>query len=130
MMSLPDQIEDLRLRLEAKEKTIRYLRGRITFLEWRLSQRLEITVNDYAKLSPYLEKMKGQIMKIFLELSPDQGLNYEEIMTEFRNRYPDFQTKNVPRRVRELVNEGKLWVSIDPDRKARVYLKLKIHGKR
>lgn len=123
--SLLDQLKDLRLRLEAKERRIDFLSGRIIFLERRLFQRRQKTLSFYERAKPNIETMKSQIMGIFIEMPEDKGVSHKEIVEEFSRRFPKVSTKNVPRRVCELREEGKLWSCQDEAGTVRFYLKLK-----
>lgn len=120
-----DLIDRLQFKLNDEKARVRYLRDRIAFLESRLQQRTEKTVSHYQKLQPYLKSMRDKAFSIFLELPYDVGLLYEEFLIEFEKKYPDLPVKNLPRRLRELAVEGKLWSKQDIDGKARFYLRLK-----
>lgn len=118
-------IDELLAVIDDKKALIQGLRLRIVFLEQRLEQRHEKTVSHYDRVMRYAKNMREMEMKIFLELPPNVGLLHEEIRELFEKRYPNVPTKNLPRRTRENVVEGKLWSKQDPDGKARFYLKLK-----
>lgn len=103
------------------------LHKRIQFLEERLRQREEITKKDYQKMRKYFDVMKGKVLDIFTDLPVSMGLAHPEIAEEFRQRYPTIHTVDIPRRTRELVNEGLLW-SREEDGVVKFYLKLKEEG--
>lgn len=105
---------------------IQTLRLRIAFLEQRLEQRSEKTKKDLKKLMPYFKTMRKKIMKIFVDMPTSVGLTHQEIIEEFRSRFPKVNTAHVPRRVCELVSdERKLWSKTDEKGKVRFYLRLK-----
>lgn len=121
-----EYIDKLLGKLDDEKARVRTLRLKIIFLEERLEQREQKTVSHYNKILPQLKGMRDKIFKIFLEIPAQLSLTHQEIIQEFSKRYPMINTKNIPRRVRELVEEGKLWSKQDPDsNKARFYLKLK-----
>jgi len=114
-----DELQDLQAKITA-------LKRRIQFLEWRLKQREETTRKDFALLKPYFESMRQKIMEIFYEEIPvTQGLSHPEIQEFYAKRHPGSSTTDCPRRVRELVDQDKLWRFDDRDGTARFYLKLK-----
>lgn len=124
--SQTEYIDRLLGRIDDMKARIQVLRGRIVFLEERLEQREQVTVNHYRQALPYLKGMRDKIFKIFLETPANMGLSYPEIIEEFSKRYPSVNTKNVPRRVRELVTiEHKLWSKEDEHGTVRFYLMLK-----
>ena len=113
-------------KLDDEKARVRTLRLKIVFLEDRLLQREQKTVSHYRQALPYLKGMRDKIFKIFLEIPANMGLTHEEIIEEFSKRYPNVNTKNIPRRTRELVSdEKKLWSKQDEDGTVRFYLKLK-----
>jgi hypothetical protein len=95
------------------------------FYEARLQQRYEKTIHDYQKILPYLEHMRQKVLKIFMDLPPAVGWTHEEIQERFKEEYPMLCITNVPRRVRELVEQNKLWSQKDEKGDVRFYLKLK-----
>jgi hypothetical protein len=102
------------------------LTKRVAFLEWRLSQREVATKKDFSTLKPWIDSVKLKILAIFNEEIPvTQGLTYPEIQNLYAQKYPRSSTTDVPRRVRDLVNDGKLWRCDDEDGTVRFYLKLK-----
>jgi len=124
-MTLQDQfmplseLEDLRARNKA-------LQRKIAFLEDRLSQRQVETQKDYERLKPYFDSIKDKIMQIFLNDVPvTDGLSHGELQQRFSEKYPDVSITDLPRRVRELVNDDRLWRAEDPDGMAKFFLKLK-----
>lgn len=100
------------------------LHHRITFLEQRLQQRSTATIKDYQKLRKYFDVMKGRILDIFVDLPITMGLSHPEISEAFRERYPAIHSVDLPRRVRELVQDNLLW-SREEDGVAKFYLRLK-----
>lgn len=121
-----DLIDRLRGKNDHLKAENRYLRAKVVTLEERLEQRKQKTVSHYDRIQPWLQTMRDNIFQIFLQLPSSRGLLHEEIIERFEERYPAVNSKNVPRRVRELCDEGKLWSRQDPDcRKVRFYLKLK-----
>ena len=89
-------------------------------------QRNVVTQRSYDKLKPVFESQKKKILQLFHELGGGHGLTHEEIASEFRRQYPKISTVNLNRRTRELVFEGMLWSSPDPETgKATFCLKLK-----
>jgi hypothetical protein len=117
LQGLLDIISDQRQQLEMKQK-------RVEYLEFVLAERMKATRNRYAELKPYFETLQKEVLKIFLEL-PAAGLTYQEIYQEFHQKYPNVNTVNLLRRIRELVEQKKLWTSPDPvSGKIRFYLKL------
>jgi len=115
-------VEDCRRQNEA-------LKRRVSFLEWRLEQRNEETTKDFHAMQPFFESMKAKILLIFHDLPLSMGLSHQEIQDQFAKLYPMIDITNVPRRVRELVNEGKLWTFPDDHNVARFYLCLKLEAK-
>jgi len=99
----------------------------IEFLEERLRQREEVTRKDYQKMRKYFDVMKGKVMDIFLDQRVTMGMSHPEIAEEFQKRYPAIHSVDIPRRTRELVNEGLLW-SREEDGVVKFYLKLKGEG--
>lgn len=117
-LGLLEIIADQRKQLEVKQK-------RIEHLEFALAERMRVTRNRYAELKPYFETLQKEVLKIFLELPAGTGLTYQEIYQEFHEKYPAVNTVNLLRRIRELVEQKKLWTSPDPDSgKIRFYLSL------
>jgi hypothetical protein len=99
------------------------LHRRIEFLEFVLKQRLQQTRNKYSDLKPYFETLQREALKIFLDLPAGTGLTYEEIYQEFHEKYPKVNTVFLYRRIRELVEDKKLWTSPDVESgKLRFYL--------
>jgi len=111
--------------IDDQKQQIQALRIRIAFLEKRMEQREVATVNFYQEKKIYFPEMQRKVMQIFLGLPATVGLTYPEILDEWKRKFPRVNYKNVPRRVRELVNQGKLWSNPDPDGTARFYLKLR-----
>jgi len=118
LKGLMDIMQDLKAQRDALKK-------RVEFLEERLTQRYEETRKDFQRLQPYLENMRAKILQVFVELPPTIELCHEEIIEEFKAKYPMLSTANVPRRVRELVEQGKLWSHKDEKGVVRFSLKLK-----
>ncbi len=98
--------------LEAKEK-------RIQHLEYIIEQRSRETKRQYDPKN--FDEMKAKVYKIFRENS-GVGFTYEEAQKEFKEMFK-FDSSNVPQRIRDLRQEGKLW-SDDSEGKVRFYLKL------
>jgi len=114
---LLEQIEDLKRKLEGKDRKIAYL-------ENLLSERLEITKKSYEDLKPYFEGMKAKLMDLFFE-DHLRRYTYEEIIEKFRARYPTIPTTHLPRRLKEMVQEQKL-VSFYDQERGRVVFHLKL----
>jgi len=115
---LLELVSDLRKQLEARQR-------RIDHLEFVLAERFKQTENRYRELQGYFETVRGMVMKIFLENGAGLGLDYDDIVAEFQRRFPKVSVTNLQRRIRELVQQGRLWTC--PDResgKQRFYLKL------
>jgi len=122
----PEDLHGLIELLREKEALVKALKRKIEHLEFVLTERSNATKNRYTELQKHFESMKNKIMLIFVDLPAGVGLNYSEIYKEFRHRFPSIPTQNLNRRIRELVSEGKLWASQDPETgKAQFYLKLK-----
>lgn len=94
------------------------------FLRIRLQQREQVTRKNYESMRKYFDQMKGKIMDIFMDLPVTMGLSHPEIAEAFRERYPAIRSCDLPRRTRELVQEGALW-SREENGVAKFYLKLK-----
>jgi hypothetical protein len=118
LKGLMNIMQDLKAQRDALQK-------RVAWLEERLEQRHEETRKDFERMQPYLENMRAKIRQIFLDLPPTVGLTHQEIQDEFHDRYPMVSITNVPRRVRELVEQGDLWSKTDDEGTVRFYLKLK-----
>lgn len=111
-------IEDLQRANAAKDK-------RIAFLEKRLEQRFESTVQDYRSKVKFFESMQERILQLFLEeVPPSTGLTHWQIREEFERKFPAIKSANVDRRVQELAKAGKLWAHKDVDGTVRFYLRL------
>jgi hypothetical protein len=109
-------IDDLRQQVAVKQK-------RIEYLEFVLAERMQAARNRYAELKPYFETLQKETLKIFLELPVGVGLTYEEVYSEFHERYPAVNTVNLYRRICELKEEKKLWTCPDAvSGKVRFYL--------
>lgn len=103
-----------------------HLKAQVRFLRARLEQRQEKTVSHYNKLLLHFKNQRDKEFKIFLELPYNVGLLHEEIRTEYEKRYPNENTKDLPRRTRENVELGRLWAKQEPNSsKVRFYLRLK-----
>lgn len=117
-------IDRLLARIDDMKARILALKAKIAFLEKRLEQREQKTISHYQRVQPYLKSMREKVFAIFLEQPYNLGLTYEEVIAEFKKRYPDIPTKNLPRRTRELCEQGKLWTRQNSDGKVRFFLKL------
>lgn len=118
-------IEKLLAKLDHERATNKYLRHKVDDLEEILGFRHTKTKSHYERLKPYLESVRAKAFIIFLELPKGRWLKHEEIITKFHEKYPDIPTKNLPRRVRELVTiEGKLLSRQDEYGLAEFALKL------
>jgi hypothetical protein len=114
---LLEQIEDLKRKLEGKDR-------RIVYLESFLNQKLETTKSNYEKLRPYFDSVKAKVMELFFAKFPCR-LDYDEIIELFRERHPEISVAHLPRRIKEMCREGRLCSSYDEGRKKTVfYLKL------
>lgn len=103
-----------------------HLKAQVRFLRARLEQKYEKTVSHYNKLLLHFKNQRDKEFKIFLELPYDTGLLHEEIRREYEKRYPNENTKDLPRRTRENVELGRLWAKQEPNSsKVRFYLRLK-----
>ena len=114
---LREQIEDLKRKLESKDRKIAYLTS-------FLSERLETTKSNYEKLKPYFDGMKNKLMDLFFE-DHLRRYTYEEIIEKFRARYPTIPTTHLPRRLKEMVQQQKL-VSFYDQERGRVVFHLKL----
>jgi len=115
---------DLFQLLFEKEAEIKGLHTRVEFLETRLEQRSLEAKKDLRKLLPYFADMRKRVMRIFMDM-PNAGLSRQEIIEEFRRRFPRISTANIPRRVRECVTDDKkLWSKTDEQGTVRFYLRL------
>ena len=110
---LLEQIEDLKRRLEGKDR-------RIAYLETFLTQRLETTKSNYEKLKPYFDSQKEKIMQVFFAKFPCR-LDYDQIIESFRARHPEISIAHLPRRIKEMCQEGRLCRSYDEERKKVVF---------
>ena len=107
-----DELADLRARILAKDRRISFLeqentelRQTVKTLQERLSQRFQRTVRSFS--SDDFEGLRGQVVKIFLD-RPEDSFSMDEIVAEFRRRYPNVPATNIPRRVCELAQaDGK-----------------------
>lgn len=100
------------------------LHKRLEKLEWRLAQRVQKTQNLYQQRKAHFSDMQDRVYQIFLE-SPDVAFSYEELQEEWKARYSEISAVNVPRRVKELTEQGLLWSVVDPEsRKVYHYLRL------
>ena len=100
------------------------LHKRIEKLEKRLAQRIQKTQNLYQERKARFSDMQDRVYQIFLE-SPDVAWSYEDLQQEWESRYSKISSVNVPRRVKELTEQGLLWSVMDPEsRKVFHYLKL------
>ena len=114
-----DALQDLKARNKALEK-------KVALLTWRLEQRERATKKDFEALKPYFESIRLRILTIFQEEIPvTQGLTHPELQSIFAEKYPNAKITDIPRRVRELVDEKKLWRRDDDDGTARFFLVLK-----
>jgi DNA repair exonuclease SbcCD ATPase subunit len=107
LSTLLDELQDLRQRNKALEKKVRYL-------ERLLSERFEKTRTDYEKLKPYFDSMKSKVMDIFFDNFPAR-LNYDQLIELFRARHPQISTAHLPRRIKEMCQEGRLSRSYDEE---------------
>jgi len=111
------EIEDLRRRLEAKDRKIAYL-------ESFLNQKLETTRKNYQDLKPYFDSQKDKIMQLFFKNFPCR-LDYDQIIELFQKKHPQIPVTNLPRRIKEMVQEQRLVSSYDQERgKVIFHLKL------
>lgn len=100
------------------------LHKRIERLEFRLAQRTQKTENLYQERKAHFSDMQDRVYQIFLE-SPDVAWSYEELQEEWKSRYSSISAVNVPRRVKELTEQGLLWSVMDPEsHKVYHYLRL------
>jgi len=107
------ELEDLRAKCKAQQK-------RIEFLESFLSQKLEATRRSYAEMKPYFDSQKEKIMNLFFNCFPAR-LSYDDIIQKFRRKYPMISTAHLPRRIKEMCQEGRLCRSYDEERKKVVF---------
>jgi len=120
-----DEMVDLKARNKALARQVEFLTRQVEFLTWRLEQRERITQKDFEALQRHFENIKTKILTIFhTEISVTQGLTHPELQSIFAQKYSDSVT-DLPRRVRELVEEKKLWRRDDDNGTARFYLTLK-----
>jgi len=124
LKTINDQTEIIR-ELTARNKA---LETRKEFLENILNERIKVTVRKrYNELKHYFDDVRGKALHIFLEnpeLSATHGYTHREFVDEFHKRYPAISVENIPRRVRELVQQKKLWVTSEPKRGIVFRLKL------
>lgn len=123
--ALLEVISDLTARNKALEKNKE-------FLENILHERVEITrKRSYAERKGYFDNMRDKVFSVFLEngeYAATHGFTHEEIVEEFAKKYPAIPTTNIPRRVRELVEEKKIWSALDPETGKAVF-RLKLDQK-
>lgn len=102
---------------------------RIAFLERRLEQRFESTVQDYRSKVKFFESMQERVLQLFLEdVPPGVGLSHREIQEEFERKFPAIRSTNLDRRTQELAKAGKLWAHKDDDGTVKFYLRLVENG--
>lgn len=99
------------------------LERKVKFLEQRLEQRYEETVNAYQDRRKWFDKQQDYVFSMFLDLPPDTGLTRTEIVEQFRVKYPHLASVDAIRRAYELERAGKLWKQQEKDA-VRFYLKL------
>jgi site-specific DNA-adenine methylase len=117
LKGLLDIIADQRKQLEMKQKYIEQL-------EFRLEQRTEVTKNLYQQRKAHFSDMQDRVYRIFLDY-PKIAFCYEELIEEWKAKYPNVSPVNVPRRTRELAEQDLLWSAMDPEsHKVYHYLRL------
>ena len=87
---MTEQQTDLHVLIEQltqKDKLITAQKTRIEFLEHRLAQRMEQTVQDYSALRERLDRMQNLVCQIFLGLPASTGLTRAELQEEFERQY-------------------------------------------
>jgi hypothetical protein len=89
------------------------LHKQVQFLQFILTEREKLTENKYSDLKGRFNQMQDLAYRIFLE-NPTMGFTYEEATEEWERRYPNINSMNLPRRIRELSEMGLLWRSVDP----------------
>ena len=115
---------DLVQLLLEKGNEIKALRRRVGFLESRLEQRIQLTQNLYQKRREHFNRMQDLAYRIFKD-NPKSPFSYEELCEEWKRRYPNISSVNVPRRVKELTQRHLLWRVDDPEtHKVYHYLRL------
>jgi hypothetical protein len=119
-------ISDQNARIKALEK-------KKEFLESVLHERFEATKKRrYDELKGYFSSVRDKVFSVFLEngeYAATHGFTHEEIVAEFGKKYPAIPTTNIPRRVRELVEEKKIWAAPDPETGKAVF-RLKLEKQR
>lgn len=117
LQPLLDELQEIRAEREALKKRVRWL-------EMRLEQRIEKTVNHYQERRSRLDRMQNMALQLFIE-NPNIPFTYEELVEEWKVKYPDVSCINLPRRIRELAEQNLVWRVEDPEtKKALHYLKL------
>lgn len=100
-----DELGDLRAKCEAQNRHIKFLKSRITFLELRLRQRIEVTENKFRLHEKDFTQVESLCLSIF-RANPERRFTYEDFQTEYKKKYPTLPGANVPRRIRQLFHDG------------------------
>ena len=106
-----------------KDQRLEALRKRIRYLEFILAEKGRKFISRYNEKKPFFQGQKNMVLRIFF-VDPLRGLKYRDILEEWKARDPSAPTKNLPRRIRELVNQGFLWSDYNEIGEAIFYLKL------
>ena len=115
--TIPQDLKSLLELVSSLSAENKALRTRVSFLESVLHERVEVTKKKgYQELKHFFDSQRAKVFQIFLddaEFAATSGFAHEEIIREFTKKYPAIPTTNIPRRVRELVEQKRLWAAID-----------------